>query len=202
MLMKVIAKPQSDSTWEEPSTEHEATQRSSPEVFSRALDFTIRIFNVIINRKDDASVLPFLHTIFTFLHCMSGYEEALAPFETKFPWDRTANFLNSLLQQCVKDEFKPRLDTAVFPGPFANEKKKRPLPEDFAMRGLLFSETYYPTDWFLDHDMEEDEKYFEPPSMAMLRRERILWIGKRIASRSERLNWDDTNGKFLIPSAA
>lgn len=202
MLMKIIAKPPSDVTSEESTAEPEATQRSSPETFSYALDFTIRIFKVIIDRKDDASVLPFLHTIFTFLHCMSGYEEALAPFETKFPWDLTADFLNSLLQQCVKDEFKPRLDTAVFPGPFANEKKKRPLPEDFAMRGLLFSETYHPPEWFEEHGMEEDEKYFELPSMAMLRRERILWISKRIASKSNRLAWDDTNGRFLIPGAA
>jgi hypothetical protein len=57
----------------------------------------------------------------------------------------------------------------------------RPFPEDFALRGLLWTEDYFPTEWFTNEKIDEEEKYHERASMTAQRKERILWLAVRIA---------------------
>jgi hypothetical protein len=62
--------------------------------------------------------------------------------------------------------------------------RKRPLPDDFAIRGFPWVWTYFPDGWFVTEDMvDDDEKYFELQSMSEERRERVVWLGCRIAER-------------------
>ncbi|KAG7289860.1 hypothetical protein NEMBOFW57_006237 [Staphylotrichum longicolle] len=62
--------------------------------------------------------------------------------------------------------------------------RKRPLPDDFALRGLSWTEKYFPSDWFvLEESIDDDEKYFELASMMEERRRRVVWLGCRIAER-------------------
>lgn len=212
-----------DMRWFKPDTARPGqppNQRGSPECFSTALTFTTNICKIIVDRRieatvtkedgeseagavverrHDANVLPFMHTIFAFLLSVSENEKAMTNFATAFPWAQTAKYLNALLQYCIKEEFRSRHDdTATFPGKRRTKDKSRPLPEDFAMRGLLFTEGYYPRDWFNEHDMEEDEKLFEVPSLATTRCERILWIARRLAERGSWLIWDDNEREFTV----
>jgi hypothetical protein len=63
-------------------------------------------------------------------------------------------------------------------------RRKRPLPDDFAMRGFPWVWTYFPDGWFVTEDrIDDDEKYFELQSMSEERRERVVWLGYRIAER-------------------
>ncbi|KAK4069273.1 hypothetical protein Trihar35433_5852 [Trichoderma harzianum] len=98
------------------------------------------------------------------------------------------------IQSC---KFEPRMDSAVFPGA-ENQDHYRPLPEDYAMRGLIYTEEYFPLKWFSGEVVEEDEKYFEQASMVDARKERILWIGRQIASVGKWLLWDE-NARFTVP---
>lgn len=195
-------------------------QRGSPECFSTALSFTMKICQIVVERRidapvmkedgesegdteverlHDANVLPFMHTIFAFLLSVSQNTKVMTNFATAFPWAQTATYLNTLLQYCVKEEFRSRHDdTSTFPGKRRKKDKNRPLPEDFAMRGLLFTKEYYPADWFSEHDMEEDEKLFEVPSLATTRCERILWIARRLAETGDWLIWDDNEREFTV----
>ena len=102
--------------------------------------------------------------------------------------------LNYLLRTC---EVPPRIDSKEFPGPEKNESP-HPLPEDYAMRGLIYAEDYFPTNWFDNQKIDEDEKYFEPGSTVGKRRERILWIGRRIASQEKWLLWDNDTRQFSV----
>ncbi|GFP57415.1 telomerase-binding protein EST1A [Trichoderma asperellum] len=95
-------------------------------------------------------------------------------------------------------KFEPRMDSEVFPGA-ENEDHYRPLPEDYAMRGLIYTEEYFPVKWFAGEAVEEDEKYFEQASMVDSRKERILWIGKQISSLNKWLVWDGESAKFTVP---
>lgn len=54
-----------------------------------------------------------------------------------------------------------RLDTQEYSWPKGSPD---PLPEDYSMRGLLYSENYFPDKWFGDTGYQDDEKYFEPAS--------------------------------------
>ncbi|KAK4243403.1 hypothetical protein C7999DRAFT_36275 [Corynascus novoguineensis] len=77
------------------------------------------------------------------------------------------------------------------PGEMGAARKKKPLADDYAMRGLPWTETYFPDRFFVtDERIDDDEKYFELPSMLNERRERTIWLGCRIAKRGE--------GKWLL----
>ena len=77
------------------------------------------------------------------------------------------------------------------------EESPRPLPEDFAMRGLLWTETYFPPNWF-SHQEFSDEQYTEGASMTEERRERILWLGVRLADPGRWLVYDKTKHQFAV----
>jgi hypothetical protein len=57
----------------------------------------------------------------------------------------------------------------------------RPLPEDFAIRGQIWSQDYFPDGWF-ENAMVDDEERSLSSVNGCTRAERILWLGVRIAS--------------------
>ena len=61
--------------------------------------------------------------------------------------------------------------------PLPERDDVRPFPEDFAIRGLLWAEGYYPSDWFANEKIDEEEKYHETATMTDYRKERMLWLG-------------------------
>ena len=164
------------------------------ERFKKALSFSMKIYEIVIRRWGDLNVLPYLHTSLVFLAHMAEYPAAMAYLEKEFPWKLTAIMLNLLSQSCG---ITPRIESSEFPRPHKNELP-RPLPEDYAMRGLVYSEDYFPTDWFSDDKIDEDEKYFELASMVDDRRDRILWLGLKIAKSGKWLVWDENERKFDV----
>ncbi|KAI0502800.1 hypothetical protein F5B22DRAFT_652727 [Xylaria bambusicola] len=73
-----------------------------------------------------------------------------------------------------------------------------PVPEDFALRGLLFVDDYFPSAWFANDKIDDDEKYFEMALMRAVRKERLLWLGYRIAQSSTRLTYDEDTKTFGV----
>ncbi|KAI9652181.1 MAG: hypothetical protein M1831_007162 [Alyxoria varia] len=61
---------------------------------------------------------------------------------------------------------------------------KRPLPEDFLMRGQVWAEGYFPTTWFDEaiRQLNEDERWTEFASSTPLRTDRVLGLAIRLAS--------------------
>jgi hypothetical protein len=50
------------------------------------------------------------------------------------------------------------------------------------LRGFQWSDRYLPDKWYdTDKKIDDDEKYFEVPSMMEERRERVVWLRSRIA---------------------
>ncbi len=102
--------------------------------------------------------------------------------------------LNTLSVGC-KDF--PRIESESFPGPAAGEPH-RPLPEDFVMRGLTWTELYYPHDWFTSSKVDDDERCMEMPSMTDERKDRCLWLGRRIARSARWLTYRATTHSFGV----
>ncbi|KAL5894797.1 hypothetical protein ACKVWC_000016 [Pyricularia oryzae] len=95
--------------------------------------------------------------------------------EASFPWHLLTLCLNSF---ALGSENPEKYETAEFP----HTAERRPLPEDWAMRGLVWAETAFPMDHFtVNENMEEDERTFETPPMGEQRRERCLWLAYQIA---------------------
>ncbi|KAL2256836.1 hypothetical protein VTK26DRAFT_1047 [Humicola hyalothermophila] len=112
-----------------------------------------------------------------------------------FPWKLTALMLNTLLGSYNQSDFARIEDgggSEHFPmkkdepveGSSAMPPSRRPLPDDFALRGFPWVDRYFPDGWFATREkIDDDDKYFEVPSMIQERKERALWLGCRIAKQ-------------------
>lgn len=164
------------------------------ETFEQALSFAVRTYEIVLRRWGDKNTLSCLHTTMVFLYYMSRYPAAMVHLENQYPWKLTSIMLNYLLKT---SKFKPRIDGDEFPEPERGEPPY-PLPEDYAMRGLIYTEDFFPEGWFDNPKIDEDDRYLEPASKAGERQERILWLGRRIASSGKWLRWDDEARHFSV----
>ncbi|KAH7109352.1 hypothetical protein EDB81DRAFT_736657 [Dactylonectria macrodidyma] len=160
--------------------------------FTQALDFAVKTYDIVVRRWGDTNTLPFIHTILVFILKMTQYSAGISYLEKSFPWKLTMVTLNYHLDSC---DFEPRMNE--FPGPEKGERP-RPLPEDYAMRGLTYAADYHPKDWFDNGKIDEDEKYFELASMTDQRKERILYLGYQIAAHGKWLTFDADSKKFGV----
>ncbi|KAI1137393.1 hypothetical protein F5Y05DRAFT_413950 [Hypoxylon sp. FL0543] len=168
---------------------------------SRTEEGSVNLFegtcDVVLRRLGDLNTLPFLHVVLVFIHHLSHFPTAMYYIERRFPWKLVSLQLNSLLlsyreHHRIHDEQFPRQDKEFAP---------RPLPEDFAMKGLVWVDKYFPNDWFSNDKIDDDEKYFEVASMTDDRKERILWLGCRIAKLAKWLTYDETLHQFGVVPA-
>ena len=124
---------------------------------------------------------PFLHIIFVFLWSLTRFEKGISYVEAYVPWEDLCFFLNTLktgaLAATVLQE--------GFPQP--SEGVGRPLPEDYMLRGQVYSWWYFPKTWFLDARVDEEERSLEFPSMVEARLRRLFWLAGRIAVVSPRV---------------
>ncbi|TIC95780.1 Telomerase-binding protein EST1A [Colletotrichum higginsianum] len=160
-----------------------------------ALDFASRTHNVVFRRFGDPNVSPYVHVTLSFLHHLSHFPIAMGYIEEKIPWKLISYTLNSLMAKCPSVD---KIESEEFPR--QDKEAPRPLPEDFAQRGLLWVDKYYPDDWFTTAKFDDDEKYFEVASMAQERRERCLWLGCRLASSGNWLTYDRATREFGVPA--
>lgn len=147
---------------------------------------------VVFHRVADPCVLPYVHVVLVFMDHLTFYPTAMSFVDSEFPWKLVSLFLNTLL---TYGDY-PRIQSSQFPRP--EKGLVRPLPEDFAMKGLLWVDKYFPNDWFSNEKIDDDEKYFEVASMTDERRERIIWLACRIAKHNKWLMFDETQHKFGV----
>ncbi|KAI1273702.1 hypothetical protein F5Y07DRAFT_411174 [Xylaria sp. FL0933] len=168
--------------------------------FEDALYLAMGTHEVIFTRCDDANVLPYTHVVLVFMFYLIRLPNALQHVEHVFPWKLLSLMLNRLLVSCEYFDNQygdlDRLRSDAFPrgrwGP------TRPLPEDFALQGLVFVDQYHPSDWFADDKIDDDEKYFETASMTDVRKDRILWLGCKIAQSGKGLTYDEGTNQFGV----
>lgn len=173
---------------------------------ARSLSPACRLFTrthaLACDHSANPATLPFLHVILVFVHHLMFCPDALAYLAPYFPWKATAELLNSLLNGSPFfqdgwgcDSLTSILESEQFPGVVEEKGKeaegaagrpgrwRRPLPEDFTLRGFPWAQTYFPDGWFAPErvDDHDEEKYFERPGIAEERRQRVVWLGCRIA---------------------
>ncbi|KAI1456823.1 hypothetical protein F4805DRAFT_467842 [Annulohypoxylon moriforme] len=168
---------------------------------SRTEEGALKLFegtcDIVLRRLGDLNTLPFLHVVLVFIFHLTHFPGAMPYIEKRFPWKLVSLQLNSLLlsyreHHRIQDEQFPRQDKEFAP---------RPLPEDFATKGLVWVDKYFPNDWFSNDKIDDDEKYFEVASMTDDRKERILWLGCRISKFAKWLTYDDKLHQFGVVSS-
>ncbi|KAL0764056.1 hypothetical protein CaCOL14_013383 [Colletotrichum acutatum] len=163
--------------------------------FNDALEFIFRAHRAVFDLTGDEMAYPYLHVTLVFLHHMSQFPDAMAYIEEKMPWKRISLCLNSAMKSCSSVQ-KIESDDL----PHSVSRDARPLPEDFALRGFLWTETYYPDEWF--SKIGADTNKMGPLTSWMLqeRMDRCLWLGCRIAKSGVWLQYDKTVGRFRANS--
>lgn len=146
---------------------------------------------IVLGRIGDPNVLPFVHVTLVFLFRISRHPGAMHLVEANLNFTSLAIMLNTLLATLGVSS---RIESDAFPIPEKDDA--RPFPEDFAMRGLLWADNYYPQTWFTNEKIDEEEKYHELASMTAQRKERILWLAYRISSAGFGLNYDSSKPEF------
>ena len=150
--------------------------QSSLNHISRASSLAFGTLSVCLHHATDKNVFPLIHIYFVFLWSLAVVEKAMIHIEKDIPWGKICSFLNTLAKP---DTLTSKVFDERFPKP---DGIGRPLPEDFMMRGQMYSQWYFPETWFKDAMIDDEERSLELASMAAPRAERILWLGLRIAS--------------------
>ncbi|KAI0913462.1 hypothetical protein F4823DRAFT_559020 [Ustulina deusta] len=161
--------------------------------FEDALYLTMGTHEVVFRRRDDANVLPYIHVVLVFMFYLTRFPNALDQLEHLFPWKLLSLMLNALLHSYNHYD---RIHSDEFPR--ESNHPPRPVPEDFALEGLIFVDQYYPPDWFANQKIDDDEKYFEMASMTDVRKERILWLGYKIVQSGRALTYDEGTNQFGV----
>ena len=151
--------------------------QSSRKLISQASKLAFTCLAIALSRLRDKNIYPLVHVYLVFLWSLAAVETAMKYVEHDVPWTEICAFLNTLAKPNI---LPSRVQSTMFPKP--DEGVGRPLPEDFIIRGQMYSQDYYPETWFTDAMIDDEERVLELPSMAESRAERILWLGFRLVS--------------------
>ena len=179
--------------------------------FSAALSLTKETHEIVLRRFGDNNILTYFLVCLVFMNHMSEYPAAYVDLEKSFPWKLSALMLNTFVAPLVAAQASfSRIEGHEFPGgngsatgknvdkTTAKNAANRPLPEDFAMRGMPWADKYLPAEWFSNLKIDDDEKFFEVPSMIAERKERLLWLGHKNALRGKTLTYDSATHQFGV----
>jgi hypothetical protein len=155
--------------------------------FQNAWKLSIATINVALERIGDPNILSLLHVVMVFFRFIlrrptARLISARLLLETGFNWGLLINMLNSSLEEKsfprsvrIENRFPiPEKDDIDDEHDFV-----RPMTEDWALRGMLWAEDYFPKSWFPEN-IDPDYKCLEAPWLHLHRIERILWLALEI----------------------
>ncbi|KAM0323127.1 hypothetical protein ACHAQA_008977 [Verticillium albo-atrum] len=177
-----------------PADDHPMDGSDHSPMFTKALELNYRTQRVIWRRFGDPNILAYLHTTLVPIYHLTRPPYAISLIAKSIPWKLLSVHLNTLITALGG---VLRFEDSQFPLPDKAETPN-PLPEDFAMRGLPWTQKYLPSNWFSDVNIDDDDKFREVSSMIEERRIRILWLGCRIASHGDWLHYDSKVHEFSV----
>ncbi|KAI0187947.1 hypothetical protein F4808DRAFT_70602 [Astrocystis sublimbata] len=152
--------------------------------FDDAICLAMGSLKVFLQREHEA-MWPHVHVVMVFMLRLTLLPDILRYFQDSFPWALLSRRLNEL----------PAADEESLSDEFPEGSDGSPLPEDFALRGLPFTDMYFPSNWF-SNDISYEDKFMEMPSLAHTRQRRLLWLGRKIAQAHVGLIWDAASRQF------
>jgi len=133
-----------------------------------------KTLSAFLDQTGNKNVFPAVHAYLAFSWCMARNNTSVKHIEVAVPWSKLATFLNAMLRSNTDLRV---LERAEFP--VAEDRKC--FPEDFLLRGQVWSQGYFPADHFKDAWAEDEGRTIEVPSLSMARMYRCLWLGVRLA---------------------
>ncbi|KMU74675.1 hypothetical protein CISG_00605 [Coccidioides immitis RMSCC 3703] len=147
---------------------------------------TLKEHLVYIALTNFAAIMGYGRQNRLFLEVLTRVQGLMECVQSKIPWDLLLRFLNKLYQRLVPRSFNAEwLKSDSFP----HSKADCCLPEDFALRGLIWTRSYYPEQFV--RDVLVNEKRSSYSQELPLREERCYWLGRQIASENKWIQYDN-----------
>lgn len=201
-------------------TEKQLMTLSTSQASSFVTGFVYSAFNTLIrigkDRKTVCEMLPTVHAIllwFYSLHSLelrnddnndkdTDFQQTIPslPEPATFSWSGLANYLNLLLQD---EPIGARTLQFARQGMFLLPERSedaRPLNEDYTLRGLIWTPTFYPSGWFSTQP-DDGGRAIENPATHKARYERVQWLALYLGFRIEHLKFDLEKRVFHAPGS-
>jgi hypothetical protein len=177
------------------------------------LDFCYQSLNSVIrrtpHRESLPGLLPYIHVMLIFirsLHTLRSrlssdhnahdtLEDLLSP--DRLDWSALARFLNhtaKLFSISVRTESSANCKTFPTDGV--------PLLEDYMIRGLVWTQWYFASDWFDNIEDDDGSRCLEDDSKRQHRAARVLYLGMTLARESSYLCYDAETGQFFATTGS
>ncbi|KAL1885224.1 serine/threonine protein kinase [Paecilomyces lecythidis] len=156
------------------STSANELSSSTNRITNYASYLSFSTLRTLLQRVNDKNVCRSVHVSLVFLWYCAKRSKAMDYIQSDVPWESITDYLNALILPGTDME---KAKGQEFPYPESGVAKE--LPEDCLIRGHIWSQHYYPEDYFSDSTPQECS--IEYPSTMALRKDRCLWLGMRIA---------------------
>ena len=177
-------------------------------------DLFTRFLEITLQQDHDPQslhyMLPSVHLVLVWIFSITSlksklngdedvhtYSSLLDPL--RFNAGGLAEFLNAL------GRFETLKKHAIYfgrRGDFFTARKKedaKPLSEDYQIRGLIWTQSYFWSDWFNNHS-EDDGRSIETPNMRKNRAERVQRLGIYLASSTDYITFNEATNLFSAPT--
>lgn len=141
----------------------------------QTFSFAFSCLSIVLRCIRDVNILSLMHIYLVFLRSLITVEKAMTCVGRDIPWLEICSLLNMLIKSSIS-LFR------LFGESFSIKNIRRPLPEDFVIRGQIYGQSYFPDTWFKNIMLDDEERELESASITEARKERILWLEFRLAS--------------------
>ncbi|KAI7721490.1 hypothetical protein KC353_g1300, partial [Hortaea werneckii] len=189
----------------------EPAQSANQPLLTNTRDITFTVLNSALRHGVVDDILPCVHVMLLFLNSVILIKKhhnhhhhtvgKLLELEG-VSWGQLSLFLNTLVH--LVGGLPQEVISCALRGSFSLAEKKILgrflLPEDFTMRGLVWSYFAYDSRLF-DDCGDPHERFVESGRTVEARRERVLYYGLRLAFESSYITFDSTTSTFKASAA-
>jgi len=172
--------------------------------FIEAQALANRTDEIVFTRFEDPNILPYVHVRLAFMVSMVHIPAAKALCDG-FNWHLLACVLNATLSSVRRDDASKhnrlRRDKASKRKAGGRLYREQPLPEDWTLRGLLWTRELFRQDHFHEADQDERKLEMERPSRTNDRKRRVVNLGNRLAAQGHWLTYDHLIDQFIVSAA-
>lgn len=211
-LQWTIPKSCNDNNLESiPSPDQITSQILSPVAFNGSA-LTFHSMAVFLDHLGDLESYAGIHTGLSFVWSLAIRPLAMEKLEPMIPWLKIIRFLNTILcletnfemiegpthprfskenenirlRNNIRKE-RERMARLTGKGSEKQDENLEPeipdhLPEDFLIRGQVWSELYYPEGFFAGGPLEHDRSFIDSQLLGLVRQHRCLWLGVRLST--------------------
>ncbi|KAI7240982.1 hypothetical protein KC330_g892 [Hortaea werneckii] len=187
----------------------EPAQLANQPLLTNTRDITFAVLNSALRHGVVEDILPCVHVMLLFLNSLILIKEHHNQHHTVgkllevegVSWGQLCLFLNTLVH--LVGGVPQEVTSCALRGSFSPAEKilsRFLLPEDFTVRGLVWTYFAYESGMF-DDCGDPHERFVESSRTVEARRERVLYYGLRLAFESSYIAFDPTTSTFKASGA-